>query len=383
MNPFEPFDSLLHKRAGPIVKYQALGDSYSAGNQAGNAVNSGGGGDNCMRTDGSYAYQLSNDTDVVDQGGSGYRTYIPKLSPCSFKTTSGSQCLSEGVFVQPAYVCWRRRNANLIFCAEFNFLACSGATSTDEYLHQVLDPSFMKDADLYTVTAGGNDINFGDIVKHCVYYLIFGNAQCDSLLKNVADQTADPGTDLGTNLNLLYSALANAKGLSGKAVVLPYVRFYPDGGGTGNPVYCVTGSEAQASRARLNTAVDQLNSQLVAVAKEAGIDIVSPDDLNAAFNGYRFCESNDNTPWLFDEIQNQLQGQTARPAYPPTEDGTASGGLTNPFTNSPLDPGTAATVSGLSSISGIFHPTKDGHTAYEKVLKAHILGQPAPGPPTR
>ncbi len=44
------------------------------------------------------------------------------------------------------------------------------------------------------------------------------------------------------------------------------------------------------------------------------------------------------------------------------------------------DPGTAATVAGISSLSNIFHPTKDGHTAYEKVLKAHILGQPAPGP---
>ena len=240
----------------------------------------------------------------------------------------------------------------------------------------------MKNADLYTVTAGGNDINFGDIVKHCVYSLIFGSAQCDDLLQNVADQTAHLGTDLSGNLNTLYSALVTAKGSKGKAVVLPYVRFYPDGGGTGSPLYCVTGSEAQALRARLNMAVDQLNSQLVAVAKQVNIDIVSPDDLNAAFDGYRFCESNQNTPWLFDEIENELRGQTSAPAYPPTENGTADGALTNPFTNSPLDPDTAATVSGLSSVSGIFHPTRDGHTAYEKVLKAHILGQPAPGPPS-
>lgn len=76
-------DKVSHKRAGPIVKYQALGDSYSAGNQAGNAVNSGGGGNNCQRTDGSYAYQLMNDADVVNQGGSGYRMYISALFlPC-------------------------------------------------------------------------------------------------------------------------------------------------------------------------------------------------------------------------------------------------------------------------------------------------------------
>ena len=80
MNSLEPFENLLHKRAGPIVKYQALGDSYSAGNQAGDPVNSGGGGDNCMRTDGSYAYQLMNDPDVVNKDGSGYRTCIPELS---------------------------------------------------------------------------------------------------------------------------------------------------------------------------------------------------------------------------------------------------------------------------------------------------------------
>ena len=100
MNPLEPFGNLLHKRAGPIVKYQALGDSYSAGNQAGDPVNSGGGGNNCMRTDGSYAYQLMNDPDVVNQGGSGYRTYIPGLSHCHSQNVSGCQYLSEGVVFQ-------------------------------------------------------------------------------------------------------------------------------------------------------------------------------------------------------------------------------------------------------------------------------------------
>ena len=97
MNPLEPLDNLLHKRAGPIVKYQALGDSYSAGNQAGSPVNSGGGGDNCMRTDGSYAYQLMNDPDVVNQGGSGYRMYIPGLSRHHSKYVSECQSLSKRV----------------------------------------------------------------------------------------------------------------------------------------------------------------------------------------------------------------------------------------------------------------------------------------------
>ena len=234
-------------------------------------------------------------------------------------------------------------------CAEFNFLACSGATSTDEYTNQISDPSFAKGADLYTVTAGGNDIGFGDIVKHCVYSLIFGNAQCDDLLQNVSDQVADIGIDLGGNLNTLYSALEEARGSGGKVVVLPYVRFYPDGGGVGDPRFCVTGSSAQAMRVRLNTAVDQLNSQLVAVAKQVNVDIVSPDDLNAAFNGYRFCESNSNTPWLFDEIENELGAQALQSAYPPDANGTADGALTNPLTNAPLDPGTAANVAGLAA----------------------------------
>ena len=92
-------DSILQKRAGPIVKYQALGDSYSAGNQAGSAVNSGGGGNNCQRTDGSYAYQLMNDPDVVDQGGSGYRTYIQELFLPSPYTARGLMIhLEESVY---------------------------------------------------------------------------------------------------------------------------------------------------------------------------------------------------------------------------------------------------------------------------------------------
>ena len=76
LDSVQSLDNVLHKRVGPIVKYQALGDSYSAGVQAGNAVNSGGGGTNCMRTDGSYAFQLMNDPNVVNQGGPGYRMYI-------------------------------------------------------------------------------------------------------------------------------------------------------------------------------------------------------------------------------------------------------------------------------------------------------------------
>ena len=243
-----------------------------------------------------------------------------------------------------------------------------------------LSRDLAKGADLYTITAGGNDINFGDIVKHCVYSLIFGSSQRDSLLQNVADQSANTGTDLGQNLSTLYSALVKANSNRGKVVVLPYVRFYTDGA-TGHAPTCVTGSSAQAMRVRLNTAVDQLNSQLVAVAKEVNVEIVNPDDLNAAFDGYRFCEDNYNVPWLFDEIENEMGSQVSQGAYPSTPNSTANGALTNAITNSPLDPGTPADVAGLSSLSGLFHPTKDGHTAYEKMLKAHILGQPAPGPP--
>ena len=176
-----------------------------------------------------------------------------------------------------------------------------------------------------------------------------------------------------------------AKGSNGKAVVLPYVRFYPDDGGTGRRLSCNPSSSAQALRVRLNTAVDQLNSQLLAVAKQVDIDVVSPDDLNAAFNGYRFCESNSNTPWFIDSIGNELLANTSQPVYygPSAVNGTnTSRDLTIPLSNQTLDPGTAATVSGISSVSGFFHPTRDGHTAYEKVLKAYILAQPAPGPST-
>ena len=107
--PLDSVDSLdksLLKRAGPIVKYQALGDSYSAGVQAGNSVNSGGGGNNCMRTDGSYAYQLMNDPDVVNQGDSGYGTYIQEFSlPCLYlawglKFFSGKPFFKLFTFIQ-------------------------------------------------------------------------------------------------------------------------------------------------------------------------------------------------------------------------------------------------------------------------------------------
>ncbi|KAL9135899.1 MAG: hypothetical protein Q9175_002892 [Cornicularia normoerica] len=313
-----------------VVTYQPVGDSYAAGHGAGNAVNSGSGG--CGRTDGSYPYQLNADADVVNQGAPRYK---------------------------------------------YNDLTCSGATTVDVLANQVGDPSFIQGASLYSVTAGGNDIGFGGIVQFCVYgdslFPSITQDRCSSLLNNVTSSTSGTDTPFAQTLNNLYTALARANtAVGGQVVVVPYVRFYNTDSPTS--LTCLLNS---TQRTQLNDAVDQLNGLLVEVANAAHVSIVNPDDLNTDFNTHRFCDTGDQ--WLIDDIHVFLdQSGSESPAYPPTENGTLDGALTNPYTGSPLNPDTAATLSqqygsGWGSITQIFHPSRDGQAAFEAALKNVVL----------
>lgn len=292
----------------------ALGDSFSAGNGAGSLVST----DQpaCARTDGSYAYQLYND---------------------------------EEVFVKPTPFYPPSINS------EFEFNACSGAVTTDILNLQMQTAAepyhpFIVSANLYTLTAGGNDMGFDQIVKACVYGLVIPfSGKCNSLLDAIDGYLA-PGSAFQNNLAGLYDNLQTQAGRYATVVILPYITFYNDQVSRGFGCWV-----SQAVRQRMNQQVTNVNTALRAAADAHAFQFLDETSLQAAFNGHRFCDS--GTKWIQDSVFESLSPQ-AQARF------DANGTL------SPADQNIIANGTNNLINTGLFHPTKEGLTAYYQLTKA-------------
>ena len=287
----------------------ALGDSFSAGPGAGSSISPE--HSTCGRTDGSYVYQLYQDDDLV-----------AKPTPDSYNDTA------------------------------FRFNACSGAVTTDVQSLQMQNATgpytpFITRADLYTLTVGGNDLGFDEIVKACVYGIaipFFG--KCNNLLNTIDDQVADNST-FQTNVASLYDNL-RAQANGNTVVILPYVTFYNDQVGRGFSCWL-----SQTTRQRLNLQVRQVNNALHIAAIQRGFQFLNEDSLQAAFDGHRFCDT--GTYWIQDSI---FDGLSSRAQERWNKHGTLS------------DEDQEAISNGTIGYNpGLFHPTREGHTAYYRLLK--------------
>ncbi|KAL9110727.1 MAG: hypothetical protein Q9227_004719 [Pyrenula ochraceoflavens] len=152
-----------------IGKFAAVGDSYAAGLKAGNAL-SGTGDADCGRYDGSSSVLLS--------------------------TWLGGE--------------------------SFTNLACSGATTKDVKSKQVasLDDGSQ---DLITVSAGGNDAGFSDVLINCVY-LTTDQASCDKAI----DTATSAIKDIASNVDDLLTALNYKLSDSGIIIYNLYAQFWND-----------------------------------------------------------------------------------------------------------------------------------------------------------
>ncbi len=146
--------------AGPA--YVALGDSYSAGNGAGNYDSSSG---DCHRSLSAYPYLWKN-----------------AHAPSSFADT-----------------------------------ACSGAVTTDVINNQ-LGP-LNSSTGLVSITIGGNDAGFASIIETCV---IDSDADCATAVNNAENYARNT---LPARLDATYNAI-HAKAPNAKVVVLGYPHMY-------------------------------------------------------------------------------------------------------------------------------------------------------------
>ncbi|CAL9409200.1 SGNH/GDSL hydrolase family protein [Streptomyces sp. Tu 3180] len=160
--------------------------------------------------------------------------------------------------------------------SSFRFVACSGATTTTVAGSQL--SALTSSTTLVSVTAGGNDIGFADVMQTCV---LQSEATCVSRVNTAvsAMQNSLPG-----KLDSLYSGI-RSRSPQAHVVVLGYPRFYKLSGS------CIAGL-TETERGAINNASDVLNGVLAKRAADAGFTFSGVVD---EFTGHELCSGD---AWL-------------------------------------------------------------------------------------
>ena len=211
--------------AEPVVlaagKYVALGDSYSSGTGAGSYGSSG----SCKRSANSY----------------------PRL--------------------------WANANAP----SSCVFVACSGAETGDVLASQI--GSVTSDTALVTISIGGNDAGFADVMTDC-------NLGSDSACVSRNQQAqAFARNQLPALLNGVYTQIRD-RAPNARVVVLGYPHIYHLNGS------CSVGL-SETKRAAINSSSDVLAEVISGRASAYGFTYV---DGRTAFDGHEICAS--GTRWI-------------------------------------------------------------------------------------
>lgn len=213
--------------------------------------------------------------------GTGTRSYL----------NDGTTC-QRSVYAYPSLVASRSGYA-------LNFRACSGARIADVANLQL---GAVTTATAYvTVTVGGNDAGFADVLTTCALPAWASN--CNGAIDRAQSIVA---TQVPSRLGSLFSQL-RARTPSAKVVVAGYPRIF-----NGEDCNAFTWFSS-AEESRLNTTADQLNTVLATAAKNAGFAFSNPAP---AFAGHAVC---DDVAWL-----NGLSSPTSE-SYHPNRTGQASG----------------------------------------------------------
>ncbi|WP_455354676.1 SGNH/GDSL hydrolase family protein [Streptomyces sp. SYSU K217416] len=184
--------------------------------------------------------------------------------------------------------------------SSFHFTACSGARTGDVLAGQ-LGP-LSAATDLVSITIGGNDAGFSDVMTTCV---LQSETNCINRI-NEARRYVD--TTLPGKLDQVYSAI-RSKAPAAHVIVLGYPRFYKLSG------TCVAGL-TERERAAINSAADHLNS---ATAKRAADHGFTFGDVVPTFTGHEICSG---SAWL-----HSVNWLNIAESYHPTSAGQSGGYL--------------------------------------------------------
>ncbi|MFI9153445.1 SGNH/GDSL hydrolase family protein [Streptomyces sp. NPDC053367] len=183
--------------------------------------------------------------------------------------------------------------------SSFSFNACSGARTGDVLAGQL--GSLNSGTGLVTISIGGNDAGFADVMTTCV---LSSDSGC---LDRINTARAYVDSTLPGKLDSVYSAI-RTRAPSARVVVLGYPRFYKLG------TTCLGLSETK--RSAINAAADHLNSAIATRAAAHGFVF---GDVRTTFTGHELCSG---SAWL-----NSVNWLNMGESYHPTASGQSGGYL--------------------------------------------------------
>lgn len=219
-------------------------------------------------------------------------SYSSGVGAGSYDSASGDCKRSTKAFP----VLWKNANSP----SSFAFTACSGARTGDVTSGQLAPLSTATD--LVSITIGGNDAGFADVMTTCV---LQSEASC---INRVNQAKAYVDSTLPGKLDSVYAAI-RAKAPNARVVVLGYPRFYKIGGS------CVAGLSENERRA-INEGSDILNAATAKRAADHGYTFAS---VVPAFTGHEICSG---SAWL-----HSVNWLNIGESYHPTASGQSGGYL--------------------------------------------------------
>jgi lysophospholipase L1-like esterase len=228
-------------------------------------------------------------TDETDQ-------YVALGDSFSSGVGTGSYTLSSscrrGVYAYPWLVAQQRANTSL------TFVACSGASTADLMASQI--QSVTTETDIVTVTIGGNDIGFADLIVQCT--LSDCSARLDSTRASLA-------SFLPPRLDTVYAAI-KSQAPTARVVVLGYPRMFSSAGCFGT--LGITSTE----RTKANQLADALDQVIGAQATSPSFGFTYKSAIGP-FTGHAVCSF---SPWL-----NGLNLFNTTESYHPNRNGNSLG----------------------------------------------------------
>ncbi|KOG59347.1 MULTISPECIES: SGNH/GDSL hydrolase family protein [Streptomyces] len=183
--------------------------------------------------------------------------------------------------------------------SSFAFNACSGAKTDDVLAGQL--GSLNSSTSLVSITIGGNDAGFADVMTTCV------TSSDSTCLSRINTAKAYVTNTLPGKLDTVYNAIS-AKAPSARVVVIGYPRFYLLGQA------CLGLSETK--RSAINDAADYMDNTIKARATAHNFVF---GDVRTTFSGHEICSSNS---WL-----HSVNWLNIGESYHPTASGQSGGYL--------------------------------------------------------
>jgi lysophospholipase L1-like esterase len=184
--------------------------------------------------------------------------------------------------------------------SSYQMVACSGAKTTDVNANQL--SALSSSTGLVSITIGGNDIGFSNIMTTCVLY---SESACVAAV-NQAEAFAN--ANLNNLLNVTYNGI-RSHAPNARVVVLSYPVFYQLG-----VWYCVGLSET--SRTKLDEGINLADNIIKTAAANHGFAFA---DVRSNFVGHQLCSSD---KWL-----HSLNYTDLTESYHPTAAGQSGGYL--------------------------------------------------------